>query len=119
MDHYKQIIMDRLEDLAGENRTRAEILKAWAEGETGDDFGNLSGSRTFSTWQAEEDLKAAGFPFDEELNALLEEVGYNMADLLGRGPETIDVIICELLAPQVASEELEELESADDEEGEA
>lgn len=108
MEHYKKIILDRLEDLAGENRTRAEILKAWAEGETEDDFGNFSGSRTFSTWQAEEDLKAAGFPFDEDLNALLEDVGYNMAGLLSRGPETIDVIICELLAPQVASEELEE-----------
>lgn len=30
MDHYKKIILDKLEDLAGEDRTRAEILKAWA-----------------------------------------------------------------------------------------
>lgn len=109
MDYYKKIILDKLEDLAGEDRTRADILKAWAEGETEDDFGNYSGSRTFSTCQAEEDLKAAGFPFDEDLNALFEDVGYNMADLLSRGPEVIDVIICELLAPQVASEELEKM----------
>lgn len=109
MDYYKKIILDKLEDLAGEDRTRADILKAWAEGETEDDFGNYSGSRTFSTWQAEEDLKAAGFPFDEDLNALFEEAGYNMAELLSRGPETIDVILCELLAPQVASEELEKM----------
>jgi len=109
MDYYKKIILDKLEDLAGEDRTRADILKAWAEGETEDDFGNYSGSRTFSTWQAEEDLKAAGFPFDEDINGLLEDVGYNMAELLSRGPETIDVIICELLAPQVASEELEKM----------
>ena len=107
MEHYKQIILDKLEDLAGEDRTRAEILKAWANGETENDFGNYDGSRTYSTWQAEEDLKAAGFPFDEDLNALFESVGYNMANLLSRGPEAIDVIICELLAPQVASEELE------------
>lgn len=109
MDHYKNIILDTLEDLAGEDRTRTEILKAWAEGETENDFGNYDGSRTCNAWQAEEDLKAAGFPFDEDLNGLFEEVGYSMAELLSRGPEVIDVIICELLAPQVASEELEKM----------
>ena len=107
MEHYKKIILDTLEELEGDGRTREEILKAWAEGETEDDFGNMSGSRTFSTYQAEEDLKAAGFPFDEDINSLFEEVGYNMAELLERGPEVVDVIICELLAPQVAAELLE------------
>lgn len=107
MEHYKSIILETLEDLSAD-RPRDEILKAWAEGETGDDFGNMSGSRTFSTWQAEEDLKAAGFPFNEDINALFDEVGYNMGELMAKGPEVIDVIICELLAPQVASELLEE-----------
>lgn len=107
MEHYKKIILGTLEDLSAD-RPRGEILKAWAEGDTQDDFGNYSGSRTFSTWQAEEDLKAAGFPFDEDINALFEEVGYNMGDLMAKGPEVIDVIICELLAPSVASELLEE-----------
>lgn len=113
MEHYKQIILDRLEDLTAD-RPRAEILKAWAECETGDDFGNMSGSRTFSTWQAEEDLKAAGFPFNDDINELLEDVGYNMGELLERGPEVIDVIICELLAPSIAAELLED-EGGDDE----
>lgn len=107
MEHYKKIILETLENLSAD-RPRADILKAWAEGETEDDFGNYTGSRTCNAWQAEEDLKAAGFPFNEDINNLFEEVGYNMGDLMAKGPEVIDVIICELLAPQVASELLEE-----------
>lgn len=114
MEHYKTIIIDTLEDLTAD-RPRAEILKAWAEGETGDDFGNYTGSRTCNAWQAKEDLKAAGFPFNDDINELLEDVGYNINELLERGPETIDVIICELLAPSIAAELLEE-EGGNDEE---
>ena len=114
MEHYKSIILETLEDLSTD-RPRAEILKAWAEGETGDDFGNYTGSRTCSTWQAEEDLKAAGFPWNEDINALFDEVGYNMGELMAKGPEVIDVIICELLAPSIAAELLED-EGGDDEE---
>ena len=105
MGHYKQIIKDILSDLEDEGtRTRGQILKDWAEGETGDDFGNMTGSRTCNAWQAEQDLKAAGFPFDDEINALLNDCGYNMAELMERGAEVVDVIICELLAPQIAAE---------------
>lgn len=105
MEHYSEIIKNILTDLENEgSRTREQILKDWAEGETGDDFGNMTGSRTCNAWQAEQDLKLAGFPFDDEINALFTDCGYNMVELLERGPEVVDVIICELLAPQIASE---------------
>ena len=107
MELYKNIIKDTLEMLEGDGRTREEILKQWAEGETGDDFGNMTGSRTCNAWEAEETLQQAGFPFNDELNELFEEVGYTVAELCDRGPEVVDVIICELLAPQVAAELLE------------
>ena len=107
MEHYENIIKETLEDLTGDGRTREEILKAWADGDTGDDFGNMTGSRTFSTWQAEQDLTAAGFPFNSDINDLFAECDYDMGELLERGAEVIDVIICELLAPRVAVEMLE------------
>ena len=98
MEIYEQIIKDTLDDLvACGDETKEEILDRWAEGNTEDDFGNLSGSRTFSTYEAEETLKKAGFPFNSDINDLLTSVDYNIGDLLERGAETIDVIICELL----------------------
>lgn len=105
METYKAIIKDTLDDLISQgDETKEEILKRWSEGDTRDDFGNLSGSRTFSTYEAEQTLKEAGFPFNSEINELLEDVGYNISELLERGAEVIDVIICELLAMQLSSE---------------
>lgn len=104
MEYYKNEIRDILSDKVAEGyETKAEILKRWEEGDTQDDFGNLTGSRFCSTYKAREALKEAGFPFDEELNGLLEEVGYNM-DILNKGAEAVDVILCELVAPYIIEE---------------
>lgn len=101
MEYYKQEIADILADKVAEGyETKEEILNRWADGDTQDDFGNLTGSRFCSTYKAQEALKQAGFPFDEELNNLLEEVGYNM-DILNKGAEAVDVILCELVVPYV------------------
>lgn len=107
MEHYQEIIIDTLETLQEDGRDREEILKAWADGDTGDDFGNMTGSRTCNAWQAQEDLKAAGFPWDDEINEMLDEYDYKVGELLNRGPEVVDVIICELLAPRMAGAMLE------------
>lgn len=105
METYRQIIKDKLDELvACGDETKDEILNRWEDGDTQDDFGNLSGSRTFSTYEAEETLKHAGFPFNSEINELFEEVGYNIGELLDRGAEVIDVIICELLVPSMIDE---------------
>lgn len=104
MEYYKQEIADILADKVAEGyETKEEILNRWADGNTQDDFGNLTGSRFCSTYKAQEALKEAGFPFDEELNGLLEDVGYNM-DILNKGAEAVDVILCELVAPYIIEE---------------
>ena len=101
MEYYKKEIAEVLADKVAEGyETKEEILKRWEDGDTQDDFGNLTGSRFCSTYKAQEALKQAGFPFDEELNNLLEEVGYNM-DILNKGAEAVDVILCELVVPYV------------------
>ena len=109
MEYYKNEIAEVLADKVAEGyETKEEILKRWEDGDTQDDFGNLTGSRFCSTYEAQEALKQAGFPFDEELNNLLEEVGYNM-DILNKGAEVVDVILCELVVPYV----IEDLKAED------
>lgn len=96
MEYYKQVIKDTLEDIVADGyETREEVLNRWADGDTQDDFGNLTGSRFCNRYKAEEALREAGFPFNEELNDLLEEVGYDMT-VINRGAEVVDVILCEL-----------------------
>lgn len=108
MEYYKQEIKEVLENLVDEgNETREEIIKRWEDGDTQDDFGNMTGSRFCSTWKAEEALKQAGFPFDEDLNAMLQEVGYDFS-ILNKGAEVVDVILCELAVPYVINELNEE-----------
>lgn len=104
MEYYKQVIKDTLEDIVAEGyETREEVLNRWADGDTQDDFGNITGSRFCNRYKAEEALKEAGFPFNEELNNLLEEVGYDMT-VLNRGAEVVDVILCELTVPYMIEE---------------
>lgn len=104
MEYYKQVIKDTLEDIVAEGyETREEVLNRWADGDTQDDFGNMTGSRFCNRYEAEEALKEAGFPFNEELNDLLEEVGYDMT-ILNRGAEVVDVILCELTVPYMIEE---------------
>lgn len=96
MEYYKQVIKDTLDDIVNDGyETREEILNRWADGDTQDDFGNMTGSRFCNAYKAEQALKEAGFPFDEELNAMLADCGYDLT-ILDRGAEIVDVILCEL-----------------------
>lgn len=96
MEYYKQVIRDTLDDIVNDGyETREEVLNRWADGDTQDDFGNMTGSRFCNAYKAQEALKEAGFPFDEELNAMLADVGYDLS-ILNRGAEVVDVILCEL-----------------------
>ena len=66
MEYYKNEIKETLQNIIDEGyETKDEILKRWEEGDTQDDFGNITGSRFCNRWKAEEALKEAGFPFDE------------------------------------------------------
>lgn len=53
--------------------------------------GNASGSYWFNSKKAEESL--GEFVWDEDIVWLLEEMGDNIADVVERGPEVVDVTI--------------------------
>lgn len=105
MEYYTQVIRDTLEEKIAEgSETKEEILKRWEEGDTQDDFGNLTGSRFCNAYKAQEALKEAGFPWNDELCDLIEEVGYTVGDVVKRGAEVADVILCELTVPYMIEE---------------
>nr|DAT74526.1 MAG TPA: hypothetical protein [Caudoviricetes sp.] len=107
MDYYKNIIKDKLNEFVDDGEeTREQILTRWAEGDMQDDFGNYSGSRTCNAADAEKALIEAGFPFNSDITDLLIDAGYEL-DIVNRGAEVVDVVICELLAPVVANELLD------------
>lgn len=109
MEYYEKEIAETLEDIVNDgHETREDVLKRWADGDTQDDFGNMTGSRFCNAYKAQEALKESGVPFDEELNELLESNGYDLS-ILDRGAEVVDVIFCELIAPIYASEQLDNL----------
>lgn len=105
MEYYKQVVRDTLDEIVGDGyETREQVLARWEDGDTQDDFGNMTGSRKCNTWQAQEDLKEAGFPWDTELNDLVESVGYNIGELLEKGAEVVDVVLCELVCMSMIDE---------------
>ena len=55
MECYKQEIKDILEDIVAEGyETKDQVLDRWADGDTQDDFGNLTGSRFCNRYKAEQ-----------------------------------------------------------------
>lgn len=77
--------------------------------------GNASGSYTFNTWEAEENLAHNW----DLLAEALDEFGQNGTDVLRQGAEAMDVTIrCYLLGQAIAEalDELEEELAEDDEE---
>lgn len=68
--------------------------------------GNASGSYTFSTWQAEENI-CHNF---ELLTEALTEFGYNDLSYLKKGAEACDVLIRCYLLGQAISKVLDEIE---------
>ena len=77
--------------------------------------GNASGSYTFNTWEAEENLAHNW----DLLAEALDEFGQDRTDVLRQGAEAMDVTIrCYLLGQAIAEalDELEELAEDDEEE---
>ena len=90
--------------------TESEILNDILE-DTGNIFGNIDGSRTCSTYKAEQFLIDSEVFFDDEIRDLFNDISETyFAETLARGAEVLDVVILELLAPQVINEMLEEVE---------
>lgn len=118
MNDYKKLareliedhINDRLEwaNTTNDNITRKDVLEGLLD-DTEDVFGNLSGSRTYSTKDAQDFIDKSGAIWDDDIRSLFTDIddGY-FEQTLARGPETLDVVILELLAPQVINEMLED-----------
>lgn len=114
MEYYKKIIEDKLKELVEySDEADFEVAERWLDGDTQNDFGKISDTRTFSDSKARQALFEAGFPFDNDLLDLLEGAGYGIS-ILRRGAEAIDVIICEMLVPIVAQNILDRIEAAEE-----
>lgn len=114
--NYLQAVRDDLRDFYNDNKSSFEGLDrdeftdklnelAWTSDSV---TGNGSGSYTFSSWQAEENIC---HNIDLLVEAL-EDFGQTGCDILEKGAESCDVIIrCYLLGDAI-SELADELESA-------
>jgi hypothetical protein len=114
MEDYKKLCRDLIESFIEDDAqsdmayaTREEALNSLLD-DTANVFGNMDGSRTMSTYEAQQFIDKSGAIWDEEILDLFAELGDDyFTDTLKRGAETLDVVILELLAPQVISEMLE------------
>jgi hypothetical protein len=118
MEDYKTLVRDLIEDHIddttkwhlrnGETISREDILKELQD-DTQNVFGNIDGSRTCSTHEAQRFLDQSGAIWDDDIHDLFDDMGENyFYEQLKRGAETLDVTICELLAPQIIDEMLDE-----------
>lgn len=113
MQDYKELVKSLIEDHIKDTQefdptlTRKKILEDLQE-DTQDLFGNLSGSRTYSTYDAQQFIDKSGAIWDTDIHDLFDEMGDEyFFDTLKRGAETLDVVICELVASQAINEMLE------------
>lgn len=114
MNDYKQLcrelIADHIDDVKAydNTKTRADILNELLD-DTQNVFGNLDGSRTCNSYEAEQFIYKAGAVFDQDIIELFNDIDPEYhAQTLARGPEIYDVVILELLAPQVINDMLSE-----------
>ena len=113
MNNYKtlakELIEQHIEDVQGwdKTKTRKDVLEALQE-DTENVFGNIDGSRTYNTYEAEQFINSSNAVFDEDIADLYNEIDDDyMTHTLKRGAEVFDVVTLELVAPQVISEMME------------
>lgn len=113
LDYIKEEI--NLDEWKGNREGLEEKLndKLWTVGSV---TGNASGSYTFNTWEAEENLAHNW----DLLAEALDEFGQDGTDVLRQGAEAMDVTIRCYLLGQAIAEALDELEEelAEDDEDE-
>lgn len=115
MENYKTLalvlINDHINDVQGwdASKTRVDILNDLLD-DTQNVFGNMDGSRTCNTWQAEKFINESNAIWDDDIRDLFNEIDDKyFIETLARGAETLDVVILELLAPHVIGEMLNKL----------
>ena len=113
MEQYKELtkelIEQHIEDVQSYDptKTRREILEELQD-DTDNVFGNLDGSRTCNTYEAQQFINNSNAMFDEDIIDLYNEIDDDyMASTLKRGAEVFDVVTLELIAPQVINEMME------------
>lgn len=105
-EHIKDTTADSL--AIGETIGREQILNDLLE-DTQNVFGNIDGSRTYSTYKAQQFIDMSGAIWDDDIHQLFDDYDDDyFFQQLKKGAEALDVTILELLAPQVISEMLEE-----------
>lgn len=117
MEDYKKLCKDLIEDYITETMdwdkktTRKAVLLDLQENGNEDVFGNITGSRTCNTYEAQQFIDKSGAIWDEDILNLFSDIGDDyFTETLKRGAETLDVVILELLSYQVISEMLEAVE---------
>lgn len=105
MQNYKTLVRDLIEQEIGEYQTwndgatRGEAMQHMSDNGFEDLFGNMSGSRTYSTYDAQQFIDKSGAMWDDEILNLFSDLGDDyFTETLKRGAETLDVVICELVA---------------------
>ena len=108
MDNYKKLVRELVEDEIKErqeydkDKTRAEILQDFRDNGFENVFGNMDGSRTCNTYEAQKFIDESGAIWDEEILDLFAGLGDDyFTETLKRGAEVLDVVICELVADGV------------------
>ena len=111
MENYKKLVSDLIEQNIeeyitwNEGATRADAVKHMDVNGFDNLFGNIDGSRTCSTYEAQKFIDEAGAIWDEEIRELFDEMGDDyFTETLKRGAEVFDVVICELVANGVLYE---------------
>lgn len=121
--NYQQAVIDDIKQYINDNniivteKNRDDIYDSLYDDLVNSDSvtGNASGSYTFNTWQAEENLCHNWDLMEEAGN----ELGYD-SDVLARGAEYLDVMIRFYLVGQVLGSVLDEIQQdePDEEDGE-
>ena len=112
MENYKKLVKELIEDHISDvigwdkTKTRNDVLTALQD-DTENVFGNMDGSRTMSTYKAQQFINKSNAIFDDEIIDLYSDLGEDyLSETLKRGAETFDVVTLELVAPQVIAEML-------------
>lgn len=108
MEYYKELvrglILDEIQERIDydKDETRATVMQSFRDNGYDNLFGNIDGSRTCNTYEAQQFIDKSGAIWDDEILDLFNSLGDDyFTETLKRGPEVLDVVICELVADGV------------------
>jgi hypothetical protein len=103
----KELIEAHISETQDPTKTRTKVLTDLRD-DTENVFGNIDGSRTYSTYDAQRFIDFSDAIWDSEILDLFSDISEDyFFTTLKQGAETFDVVILELIAPQIIDELLE------------